>query len=83
MTRKQNATYKLGEVLLSQNTFLWLFLILFELLQVRVCVDVVSVERCDAPGGQMAVPTVPCFGMEALRLTDHGHGGLLFLLLDQ
>lgn len=47
-----------------------------------MCVDVVFVERCDAPGGQMAVPTMPCFGVEDLQLTDHGDGGLLFLLLD-
>ena len=51
--------------------------------QVNVCVDVVSVERCDAPGGQMAVPTLPSFGLEDLQLTGHGHGGLLFILLDQ
>ncbi|XP_035016189.1 tafazzin isoform X1 [Hippoglossus stenolepis] len=31
----------------------------------------------------MAVPTVPCSGLEDLRLPDHGHGRLLFLLLDQ
>lgn len=45
--------------------------------------DVVSLECCDAAGGKMAVPTVPGFGVENLQLTDHGHGGLLFLLLDQ
>lgn len=44
--------------------------------------DVVSAECGDAPGGQMAIPTMPCFGMAGLQFTDHGHGGLIFLLLD-
>lgn len=48
-----------------------------------MCVDVVSVERCDAPGGQMAVLTLPSFGLEDLQLAGHGHGGLLLILLDQ
>lgn len=45
--------------------------------------DVVSAERCDAPGGQMAVSTLPSSGMEDVQLTGYGDGGLLFLLLDQ
>lgn len=51
--------------------------------QVSVCVDVVSAERRDAPGGEMAVPSMPRSAVEGLQLTDHGHGGLLLLLLDQ
>ena len=46
-------------------------------------VNVAPVESWDAPGGQMAIPTMPCSGMEDLKLTGYGHGGLLFLLLDQ
>ncbi|XP_037102222.1 tafazzin isoform X3 [Syngnathus acus] len=34
----------------------------------RVCV-----EGCDAAGGQVAVPTMPDVGMEALRFAHHGH----------
>lgn len=30
----------------------------------------------------MAVPSLPAVGMEALQLTGHGHGGLVFILLD-
>lgn len=45
--------------------------------------DVARADRCHASGGQMAVPSLPAVGLEALQLTGHGHGGLLFLLLDQ
>lgn len=31
----------------------------------------------------MAVPTMPCSVVEDLQLADHGHGGLVFLLLDE
>lgn len=48
-----------------------------------MCVDVEPAESWDAPGGEMAVPTLPCFGLEGLQLYHHGHGGLLLLLLDQ
>ncbi|KAK2851960.1 hypothetical protein Q5P01_008236 [Channa striata] len=51
--------------------------------EVAVCLHVVSAECCDAPGGQMAVPAVPVLVMEDFQFTDHGHGGLLFLPLDQ
>lgn len=54
-----------------------------ERFQVKVCVDVERVEQCDASGGQMAFPNAPSFGVEGLQLTGDGHGGLIFLLLDQ
>ena len=40
-------------------------------------------DRCHASGGQMAVSPLSAVSMEALQLTGHGHGGLVFVLLDQ
>lgn len=47
-----------------------------------MCVDVVPVEKHHATGGQVAISTMPDFGVEALRLAYHGPGGLLLLLVD-
>ncbi|XP_037102225.1 tafazzin isoform X6 [Syngnathus acus] len=43
------------------------------LMNVCGCSARVCVEGCDAAGGQVAVPTMPDVGMEALRFAHHGH----------